>query len=61
MICITCYHLGNCDRKPENNGRCDLYLKNGSVILGRENLIDVRPPDTDEFGLLDVKRIFSGL
>lgn len=60
MICITCYHLSNCDRKRECDGRCDLYLKNGSVILGRENHIDVRPPDTDEFGLLDIKRIFSG-
>ncbi len=59
MICIKCYHLNSCHRKPSLDDRCMYYLKKGIVRL--DNGIDaiVNPLNTREIDFEEIRRCYE--
>ena len=57
MICNDCYHESGCEKLPDENGRCRVYIKNSKVELGED--VDVNPMDTQTFDYDDIKKIFK--
>jgi hypothetical protein len=57
MICDNCYHRLSCRETPDNNDRCRLHLKNGSIELGDDLTID--PTDTLPLNYDDIKQYFG--
>ena len=54
MICTKCYHHKSCQRRPNGDGHCAYYLKNGSVKLNNNFSMDVNPMDLDDADPKDV-------
>ena len=57
MICEDCYYQTTCDRQPDANGRCSLYVKKTRVDIGDE--LGVDPMDTLTFDYEDIKKLFD--
>ena len=57
MICEDCYYQKACDRQPDENGRCLLYVKKTLVDIGDE--VGVDPMDTLTFDYEDIKKLFD--
>ena len=61
MICIKCYHLNSCHRKPSLDDRCMYYLKKGTVRLDNGIDVNVNPLDTSEIDVEEIRRSVEGL
>ena len=57
MICEDCYHHLDCERQPDETGRCGFYMKKSKVEIGDE--FDVNPMDTMTFDYDDIKKLFE--
>ena len=59
LICDTCCHHLNCEELPDENGRCELHLKEGDIELGED--LTINPMDTTEFNYDDLKNLSKNL
>ena len=59
MICDNCYHLIDCKKSPDEDGRCNEYLKDGDVEINED--VDVNPINTETFDYDDIKRLFGDI
>jgi hypothetical protein len=59
MICDNCYHLLDCKKSPDEDGRCGEYLKDGEVEINED--VDVNPINTETFDYDDIKRLFGDI
>lgn len=57
MICDDCYHRSDCEKKPDENGRCSSYLKDSKVVIDDD--MEVNPMDTLTFDYDDIKRMLE--
>ena len=57
MICDDCYHRSDCEKKPDENGRCNSYLKDSKVVIDED--MEVNPMDTLTFDYDDIKRMLE--
>lgn len=59
MLCQNCYHRIGCERQLDDEGRCQLYVKNGQVEIDDE--VGVNPMDTITFDYDDIKNLFGDI
>ena len=57
MICDDCYHHSDCEKKPDESGRCSSYLKDSKVVIDDD--MEVNPMDTLTFDYDDIKRMLE--
>lgn len=51
MLCDNCFYLPSCIVQPDEDGRCDFYIKNKKIAINKDVEIDTLDTETFDYDI----------